>query len=549
MNSDDNTATNITQTGLGAPFDASSSQDAPLNTAILAFTITSILFCLGGSATAVALLYLYSRRRSSLPVRDGDSGTPLNNSPTESVRRDSVHQRTIIKGCYELVTRVHQTETELIKQQTGIVISIPDNKRSAKWTGGNGTFGKIGLAYDKKNNRFQAVKKIKGGVAIKHSREEGGIQQKLTGQPNIMPLLDSVETTDSAGQAVLYQFMPLAGWGNGDFFTQQLAFCPDLTIQLKLMIYFAKSLLTGLAAMHRANIYHRDIKPSNVVFDKDGNLYIIDFGCAKEGLEGGGIKNGFGDLRYFSPERLALTQREKSIHQNDGVSMVSIVSTTNAKADDAWAAGLTLLTILLNQYPFRWISKDDFLNHWDGQRFRDELQGVQEALSTKNDALVALIKALLIFSPQERLTPEAALGKNIFQYLNHQFSKGQRIEMFERLKTSTFDSNVSTQPSEFVVSNHRDPAAYYDPSFHRFFRRQQNQGQQETLPYHHYQEEEGEGGESREAPTYSNDSEVTAENGTTSHHQPEAEQRETPTYSNEQDGTTTGSSHDVSFNV
>jgi len=40
-------------------------------------------------------------------------------------------------------------------------------------------------------------------------------------------------------------------------------------------------LLTALQAAHERAIYHRDIKPSNIMFERDGQLKIIDFGIAK----------------------------------------------------------------------------------------------------------------------------------------------------------------------------------------------------------------------------------------------------------------------------
>jgi serine/threonine protein kinase len=124
------------------------------------------------------------------------------------------------------------------------------------------------------------VKKIKGKDQIAASKNEAELQFALKEQPNIMPLLGTVEVTDSIGNPVLYQFMQLAGFGNGDQFKAQLSYLTDKTDEQRFLLYVARNLLTGLSAMHQQHIFHLDMKPSNFVIDQHGKIYIIDFGCA-----------------------------------------------------------------------------------------------------------------------------------------------------------------------------------------------------------------------------------------------------------------------------
>src|SRR5262249_19508444 len=153
---------------------------------------------------------------------------------------------------------------------------------------------------------------ISGESAIKESQDEGFLQWQLKGKPNILPLLDSVETIKGDGMPVLYQFFPLASLGNGEDFAKRLSHLTDPTLQDKLFMFVAHGFLNGVANAHFMHIYHLDIKPSNFVIDHEGVAYLIDFGCAKK-IEPQDTNNNQatpwvtefckGDNGYFSPER------------------------------------------------------------------------------------------------------------------------------------------------------------------------------------------------------------------------------------------------------
>jgi serine/threonine-protein kinase len=66
-------------------------------------------------------------------------------------------------------------------------------------------------------------------------------------------------------------------------------------------------LLAALAFAHDKGIYHRDIKPGNVMFDRDGQLKIIDFGIAKGKTDPQMtiVGTAAGTPEYMAPEQFA----------------------------------------------------------------------------------------------------------------------------------------------------------------------------------------------------------------------------------------------------
>jgi serine/threonine protein kinase/TRAP-type C4-dicarboxylate transport system substrate-binding protein len=75
---------------------------------------------------------------------------------------------------------------------------------------------------------------------------------------------------------------------------------------------------SGLAYAHSHRLIHRDIKPSNLILDRKGNLWIADFGLARNMEDPALTSTGvlLGTPRYMSPEQAEAARRQVD-HRSD----------------------------------------------------------------------------------------------------------------------------------------------------------------------------------------------------------------------------------------
>ena len=167
---------------------------------------------------------------------------------------------------------------------------------------GMGGFGSVYRAVQPNVDREVAVKIILPAFAnhpdfIRRFEAEAQLVARLE-HPHIVPLYDYWREP-----GVAYLVMRLLRGGN----IQQLLKQGPLSIEATTKML--EQVCSALTSAHRIGIIHRDLKPANVLLDEDSNVYLADFGIAKN-LGNPDFENHtsvdamIGSPQYMSPEQI-----------------------------------------------------------------------------------------------------------------------------------------------------------------------------------------------------------------------------------------------------
>ncbi len=157
------------------------------------------------------------------------------------------------------------------------------------------------------NNRLVAVKVVtwsdfgRGNDKLKRITAEYNALRKLS-HPAIIAVYDAHRLgVNSCYIAMEY----VDGVSLGEQISDPLSKVEFATVA-KILLHVSR----GLRCAHEAQIIHRDLKPANILLGKDGSVKIIDFGLARDLVEGMTItetKHTVGTRNYMSPEQLMKT--------------------------------------------------------------------------------------------------------------------------------------------------------------------------------------------------------------------------------------------------
>ena len=163
---------------------------------------------------------------------------------------------------------------------------------------GKGAFGKVYKGTDKKNPEFKVAIKVlnKDKMSSKDLAtvmDEVDLLRKVD-HPNIV---EYFETYDD--KHYLYLVMELCTGGEL-FDSHDECVKSGKSYSEKRAADVVKKCLQALQHCHSVGITHRDIKPENIMFGKDGEVRLVDFGLAKDSRTH--MKSYAGTPYFMAPE-------------------------------------------------------------------------------------------------------------------------------------------------------------------------------------------------------------------------------------------------------
>ncbi|MFN8419386.1 MAG: serine/threonine-protein kinase [Anaerolineae bacterium] len=206
---------------------------------------------------------------------------------------------------------------------------------------GTGGMSAVYLAYQINLKRHVAVKVLRQELAEREQykqrfTEEAEIAAKLT-HPNIVPVYDF-----GFSEGISYIAMRLLIGGSlwdrmRDHVAENMPVC-SLNEAAELL----RQIGNALDYAHKQGVIHRDIKPSNIMFDDQGNAFLVDFGIAvlqdklakaeAEGTQNDEANTVMGTYAYIAPE----------MWQGDKIT----------PAIDQYALGLIMYTLITGEAPY-----------------------------------------------------------------------------------------------------------------------------------------------------------------------------------------------------
>lgn len=195
---------------------------------------------------------------------------------------------------------------------------------------GRGGMATVYRARQASMDRDVAIKVIQRGAkdadAAQRFQREARLIARLE-HPHILPVYDF----DGAHDPPYIVMRCLDGGTLEDVFSRGLPLPGEVAAIMR-------QVCSGLSYAHRQGVIHRDIKPSNILFDKDGNAFVSDFGIAR---------------LVTAPTSMRITQKGMVLGSVEYMSPEQVLGKTDLDhRSDLYSLGVMLFQLLTGRLPY-----------------------------------------------------------------------------------------------------------------------------------------------------------------------------------------------------
>ena len=208
------------------------------------------------------------------------------------------------------------------------------------------------------------------------------------------------------------------------------------SIEISLLLNFI-DLSSILVYLHGFSLIHRDLKPGNIIFEKNGNCRLLDFGISKKTNHTETIAETGGTIIYMAPENF---DHNNNINDTDTYTTRCKVSTKV----DIWAFGCILSQVYSGEKP--WVGKGITDNRTIlAKLFKYEKFPIPSSVGKKSKHIEALIMRCIENNHERRIC------SNVLKYymLNILFTKLSELKQITGQLTIEKVSHKVSQSNKY----------------------------------------------------------------------------------------------------
>lgn len=297
-------------------------------------------------------------------------------------------------------------------------------------TVGKGAFSQVIKAFDKKIERYVAIKAIpiNNKTATMALREVKTVA--LLNHPNIVTLYEFEQTDKN-----YYLIMEFVA---GKTLAELLATAGKLPDKVAIAIMVQAC--QAIAYAHEHGIIHRDLKPSNMMVLPDGRLKIMDFGVARLRRLNAEYedKQVVGTFAYMSPEQARGEEVKES--------------------SDIFSLGVLLYQLVTGQLPFSGKTPAQIVY----SLLNEEPREPKELNQQINDTLNEIILKALNKNPDQRFVS----GQEFAAHLSELLENAQPAD-----KVASYLQEIATLPTLESSKSFKETLLSWQQKHHDFFTR------------------------------------------------------------------------------